>query len=184
MTASMALRRNPTVGQKPQTCFIAAPVGVDVEPLENELLDRGIAMPDVASFSTGSFDWRTLSRGIKDVDIVVAVISSDPPDPNVMIEVGMALGADRPVLVLVGPQVGLPWALRGVQYVRATPADVNAVRFHLDVFLDRLGEPDEEQEPRPVRHPSQPSQDGTGKGRRSPRRLGAQWRPTDETRNR
>ncbi len=159
MTASPALRQPSVATRRPRTCFIAAPAGLDVGPLTTELSNHGIAMPDAAPFLTGSFDWQTLTRSIKDVDIVVAVISSSSPDPNVLVGLGIALGADRPLLLLIDPKADLPWALRGTYYVRATPADIDAIRFHLGVFLSRLEEPSEEQVPQPLHRSRRPGHD-------------------------
>jgi hypothetical protein len=125
--------------RKLQTCFISAPRSVDLAPLREELSVRGVMSWDDASVLIGSYVRQTLESAIADVDFVCAVVPDGPADPNVLLEVGVAIGAHQPLLLFAAPKAELPATLRALPYARASLKDTEAVRFHLDAFLKNAG---------------------------------------------
>jgi len=121
---------------KLRTCFISAPAKVDTTPLRQELEARGIRWFDVAtSLPVGSSVLDTVRSGIAEADFLCGVIPDGPVNPNVLFELGLAVGRDRPALVFVDPRVDVPSDLGGIAVARATLKDTEALRFHLDMFL-------------------------------------------------
>jgi hypothetical protein len=80
-----------------------------------------------------------MESAIAEVDFVCAVVPDGPADPNVLLELGVAIGAHRPLLLFAAPKAELPGTLRSVPYARASLKDIEAVRFHLDTFLKNAG---------------------------------------------
>src|SRR5262245_35707401 len=115
--------------RKLETCFIAAPRGVDVTPLRVELAARGVMSWDDASVLIGPSGRESLESAIADVDFVCAVAPDGPTDPNVLLELGVAIGSHRPILLFAAPKAELPATLRTLPYARASLKDTEAVRF-------------------------------------------------------
>src|SRR6266508_4303536 len=99
--------------RKLQTCFISAPRNVDTTPLREALSARGVRSWDDAAMLPGSSWKQTVESAIADVDFVCGVIPDALTDPNVLLELGVAIGAGRPLLLFVAPKAELPPSLRG-----------------------------------------------------------------------
>lgn len=138
---SSAYRENLAMGDQPlETCLILAPLSVDTSPLRAKLSARGVRSREESALVTaGSFHSAALVTAIADVDFVCSVLPAGAVDPNVLVEIGMAVAKDRPLLLFVAPKVELPMVLRGRPYARASLRDREALDFHLDAFLKNAG---------------------------------------------
>lgn len=82
---------------------------------------------------------RLIEAAIAEADFLCAVIPEGPVSATVFLEVGVALGRQKPCLLFAAPKADLPVALRGQPYARASLKDGEALRFHLDSFLKNAG---------------------------------------------
>src|SRR5262249_27736923 len=73
---------------------------------------------------------------VKRADLICVVVDS-PHSPNVLFELGFALGAGRPI-VLIGDPIDLPSGLASQFLIRASASDTAAVTFQMRAFLDNL----------------------------------------------
>jgi hypothetical protein len=74
-------------------------------------------------------------------DMVLVVLPAKPPDPPAfLVEIGMALGLAKPILILA-PEDRPPSDLAGVQYVRASPDDSKALELHLRALVEASAVP-------------------------------------------
>ena len=71
-------------------------------------------------------------HAFEDSDLTVA-------PPAVYFEIGLALGAKIPVLLIVAPDSHVPFTLSGLQYVTSTGDNAEALRLHLAAFINRFG---------------------------------------------
>ena len=77
----------------------------------------------------GSFDFFS---AIQSSDLVVADISGQKPNPNVMYELGFAHGLRKPTLLLVSQESGrAPSDLAGILYLVYDPTNLSALRSSL-----------------------------------------------------
>ena len=121
--------------QRFATCFIAAPLGVDTRPLRTALSTRGVDTTDLTDVLTRGPAPVAIKRAIAAVDFVCAVVPDGPPDPYVMLEIGVAIGTGRPSLLFIGATTDLPVPLRAQPFARASLDDAESIGFHLDIFL-------------------------------------------------
>jgi hypothetical protein len=127
--------------QRLQSCFVLAPRDVDTTSLRRALFERNVSVRDDNSL-LASMRWQEARESaISAVDFVCVVISDGPADPNVLLDLGVAIGAGRPLLLFVDPNAELPVAIRDRPYARASLDSAEALRFHLDAFLKNAGKP-------------------------------------------
>lgn len=77
-------------------------------------------------------DLRKLIRG---VDFVIGVFFGGLADSNTMFEIGVAVGAGKPVLLLMADGTELPVNLQALPQVRVPLTDSNAIELHLDLLM-------------------------------------------------
>ena len=119
--------------------FLAAPAQVPLDVLQEELRRRAIT--PVTAYELPAEGYGILEhvrRGIRDADLVIAVVPRDSPS-NIFLEIGMAYGLGKSVLVLVAPSLELPTDISGQLIVRADPDNRQAIAFALDQLLASRG---------------------------------------------
>jgi hypothetical protein len=119
-----------------KSCFISAPFGADLGRLPKVLDQAGVhwewAKSDDAAYSESLPG--DLRKIIRNVDFLLAVLFDKPADANTMFEVGVAVGAGKPVLLVLAAKGPLPFNLQSFQHVRASPNDEEVLAFHLDLL--------------------------------------------------
>jgi hypothetical protein len=78
-----------------------------------------------------------LRKIIRSVDFVVGVFLCGSANRNTMFEVGLAVGAGKPVLLVVADESKVPSDLAGFPFVRASLTDDKAIELHLDLLIRR-----------------------------------------------
>lgn len=130
------MARGSSKGDKIKRCFIAAAVGTDVSELRSLLEARGISTIVGAEMSLASPIYEALRGEISKADMVIGVKSGEANSSNLMFELGVAAGANKPALLVAGRSgERLPSDLVGVPVVFADSRDIEAIKFHLDQFL-------------------------------------------------
>jgi hypothetical protein len=137
-------------------CFVSAPVGVDTRPVIDTLTLEGLNHIDAGSLQSGGSFTDAIRSAIASSDLVLVILPERGPDPPAfMIEVGMALGLAKHLLVVVPKSRQPPAVLSDVQCVRADVDDVEAIRLNVRAALKDLGAPKSRREdlaaPRPQR---------------------------------
>lgn len=141
------------------TCFIAAPQGVDTLPLRQALEERDITWWDATSVTHGSSLLRSIESAIAKADFMCAVLASGFHTENVLFEIGLARGRGRPLLLITEPSMAVPSMLESVTVARVGALDRDAMDLHLDTFLAHASSPKREshaklkQQLRPVEVP-------------------------------
>ena len=129
--------------RKEPQAFIALPAeskGSDLRSVIEDALhqhDIRTVLAQEAASSSASFG---IQEMLRDSDFVIADITG--ANPNVMIEVGMALGMGKRLLLLSqGRSSDLPFDLAAIQVAVYRPDDVGSVQKYLDLWLrDTLSE--------------------------------------------
>ena len=117
-------------------CYLAVPSRLHISPIV-DLLNR-YRVQFERKFEASSLFGNTpndIKRSMRDVDFVFAVIDAKQDSANVFVALGVAFGVGRPVFIVVTPNSDLPLGLKGITAVKAEPSDVQAIEFHLDIFL-------------------------------------------------
>jgi hypothetical protein len=123
-----------------KTCYIAAPLGSDTLNLRSALATRGVKALEVADLLADPNVPETVESAIRDADFVCGVIPHGPAPATVYLELGMALGFGRPLLLFAEPGAELPVSLRGRPYARTSLASAEALDSHIETFLRHAGE--------------------------------------------
>jgi hypothetical protein len=115
--------------------FLSAPAGVDVTPIREALVARGVEVIGVDEWSTAStpIGDRTAEL-MRDADLFVGVLGAEL-SPTVMYEAGLASGLGKRVVLFLAPSsVELPVDMTGGLYFRLDPSSSN-VGFAIDQAL-------------------------------------------------
>lgn len=118
-----------------KSCFISAPFGADLGTLTRVLDRAGIQWEWAKSnldLSDLPGDLRTI---IRSVDFVLGVLLGGPANGNTMFEVGLAVGAGKPVLLIGADESNVPSDLAGFPFVQASLNDDKAIELHLDLLI-------------------------------------------------
>jgi hypothetical protein len=124
----------------PTRVFLTATSPDESTLVREVLFDLGAEVLDARTVVLGTRWSERLARWWNDVDAAVAVLTgSRGGRENVVFELGIALGRGLPLLVLQGDEPAqLPLELTEVLSARTNLQNAEALRFHLELFLDRL----------------------------------------------
>lgn len=133
----MILKSESKRRNKPKTCFIAAPSGVDISAIKHALIKRGLEpivpfeLP-VAGISIAEH----LSNAIKSADLFIAVLDARYQNSNVYYEIGFAHALEKRSLILASPSISdLPSDVSEHLYLRTDSTNSEAIGFALDRAL-------------------------------------------------
>jgi len=117
-------------------CFISYSIKTDISVIKKILEDRNISyINPFESFEYGSSILHTLNRQIKDSDFVIAVLDNNV---NSAFELGLAMGAKKPVFAISLDSKNKPSFLDSLIYTIAEPTDYQKINYSLEIFLDNL----------------------------------------------
>jgi hypothetical protein len=121
-------------------CFIVAPIGTDLSDLIPIVEDAQWLVLNVEGASPESTDYLApTSALIAASDAVIALLDSKP-NPSLLMEIGYALGAGKPLLTFGDPSKGgistSSELLSAASVVEATVANTQALRLHVQAFLE------------------------------------------------
>jgi hypothetical protein len=83
-----------------------------------------------------------IRESFRTVDFVVALLYSNKSTENVVFEIGVALGAGRPLLIFAESDVHLPSDLLGLSVVRLALSDLTKVIPYIQRYLEPKVKPD------------------------------------------
>jgi hypothetical protein len=124
-----------------QKCFVIAPPGLNLEPLEQLLSERGLEAVRLDNLSVGVEVLDSITAALKSAELVIAVIPEGVPSQNLLFELGVASGLGKPIVIFAEPGVDLPQELKGLPYVRASMRDLDEFGRRLDTALRTLSAP-------------------------------------------
>jgi Restriction endonuclease len=117
-------------------CFVAVPFDTDASPVMKSLVNRGIECR-----RRDRFEWsttlETLTELISEADFV-CVFSPSVLPPNLLLEIGVAIGMRKPIFMVVAEDLPLPADLRSISFVSADQWKTEIIEPHLDAFLETL----------------------------------------------
>jgi hypothetical protein len=76
-----------------------------------------------------------VQESVNRADMVVVVLPGQAPQENVLIELGVALACEKPILIIADEKVALPGIAAGIPYLRADLGNAETLRFGLTHFL-------------------------------------------------
>jgi hypothetical protein len=117
-------------------CFLAAPSDTDVSPVMKSLAGRGIESRRQDPFAWGT-TLETITEVLSHADFV-CVFSPNALPPNLLFEIGIAVGMRKPIFMVVGEIPPLPADLRSTSLVSANQWKPEIIEPHLDAFLGTL----------------------------------------------
>ncbi|MEV6849898.1 hypothetical protein [Actinoplanes sp. NPDC051411] len=122
-------------------CYLIAEGPTDLSFIRAALSELGVEPVEPAR----AFDGPRLGRGwLPDVDFLCALFPADQgleAPPSVYLEIGEAVGAGLPVLLIVEPQRRLDPALSPLRAIRTPAVGTPALVSHLGLFLRSIGRP-------------------------------------------
>ncbi len=119
-------------------CFISAKYGVELGTLQRVLDDVNVEWAWAHSSPHGSTVVEAVSQAIKRADFVVGVITDDDINANVMLEVGIAIGLEIPVLLLTTGKKPVPFDLASFRHFNTNLNDAKLLSLQLDLFVRSL----------------------------------------------
>jgi hypothetical protein len=123
-------------------CYLIAEGPTDVSAIRAALSDLGVEVVEPARVFDSAFH---PGRGwLPDVDFLCALFPADQgweTPAAVYLEIGQAVGAGIPVLLLAEPSRRLDAALSPLPVVRVPAANRAALASHISLFLQSVGRP-------------------------------------------
>ena len=119
---------------------MSAPVFVDTYPLEQLLNEIGVRVDSAMATSAAGQSIASVVRTlIQDADFVCGVFPDEGEvNPNVAMEVGMAIGMGRPVFMIKEGDQPLPMSLMDFSYVKSAPDQTEVIKYHLQAFIKNM----------------------------------------------
>lgn len=125
-----------------KTCFISAPVNVDLTVLRSVLRHKGIEAILPFEIEITGIDFRAqIEKAIQRADLFIGVLSGRASNANVYFELGLAWAIGKRVLLIQGRELELPSSLSGFPIVKCKIEDSTQVSFFLDQFLNQQRAP-------------------------------------------
>lgn len=120
-----------------KTCYISAPADINLAPLRNTLHARDISVFNPDSVSIGESLTDVIGSHLRNVDLVIGILSRERRSDWTLFELGIAWANNRQILLVVPPDASLqpPWNMPGILMVRASPSGVDAIGFALDQLM-------------------------------------------------
>lgn len=121
-----------------KTCFISAPVNVDLSILRSVLRSKGIepVLPFELEITGANFH-EQIEKAIRHADFLIAVLTDDKGNANVFFELGYAWARRKRVVLIQSPDFELPANLSGFAMLRVEPNDKPKLTSLLDQFLNQ-----------------------------------------------
>lgn len=122
-----------------KTYLITAPFGADLGQLPR-VLDRAEIQWEWAKSELAYSERRPkdLRRLMRQADFVIGVILGTPGDANTMYEIGIAVGLNKPVFIVLSDEATPSLNLSAFPHVRASLTDENALALHLDLLTQSV----------------------------------------------
>lgn len=117
--------------------FVSAPAGTDLSQVIEALEENNIHILDPAKFALGAVKITDkLIDGIRQADLVIAVLGTTDSSSNVLFELGCASALGKRTLVIVPENYDIPSDIKDLVYIRATPNNREAVSFAIEQILN------------------------------------------------
>ena len=124
---------------KDLNCYISVPLGVNTDGLRRVLADLDVRVSSLDELSpAGSNFLSVIEKEMRDADFVCVVLDRKVENPNVLFELGLAVGLSRPILIVAEDRFALPAVLISFPVVQASADNVDALSFHLKIFLQNF----------------------------------------------
>lgn len=118
------------------TCFVSAPLGVNLSRIKKILLERDLEFIHTSEvLSHGQSIGEKIDRLIAQSDIFIAVFDDSLENANTLFELGLAVGHKKQIVILTSPSFSLPLDLSGFLVLRVTQDNFDALGFSLDQML-------------------------------------------------
>jgi nucleoside 2-deoxyribosyltransferase len=120
------------------SCYLSIPLGINTGTLRHALADLNVQVSSLEELSpAGSNFASAIQKQMNDADFVCVVLTDQ--NPNVLFELGLAIGLGRPVIIVAEPRANLlPPVLTSFPIVQSSADNVEALKFHLRIFLENL----------------------------------------------
>ncbi|WP_156527656.1 hypothetical protein [Bradyrhizobium stylosanthis] len=131
------------------SCYLIAPSTVDVTVARSTLRSLNVSFEDVAMLPpSGESAPDVLRRRVEKADFVCGMLlekysGSRNRVENVLFELGVAVGLNRPIFIIAEQASLIPLGLASYPHVLGAANSESVLRFHLDAFLKRLSLPTE-----------------------------------------
>lgn len=122
-------------------CFISAKYGVELGTLQRVLDEVNVEWAWARSSPHGATVVEAVTQAIKRADFVLGVLADGDVNANVMFEVGIAIGLETPVLLLMTGKKPLPFDLAPFRHFNTDLQDAKLLSLQLDLFLRSLATP-------------------------------------------
>ncbi len=119
-------------------CFISAKYGVELDVLQRVLESHEVDWQWAESTSPAKSIIESISDAIKRADFVIGIFSEVDINANVMLQLGMAIGREIPLLILSTGKNVLPFDLTAFRQFDTDLGDEKLLAFQIDLFLRSL----------------------------------------------
>src|SRR5688572_28185206 len=120
-------------GKAVRAVFLSSDARTDTSVIRKVLEGEGVSVLSQDDIELGQSIWETVFKGIRDADVVIAVLRDQ--NPNVFYELGIAHAMKKPVLIISTELPDPVKALDFIPKIRARGDDEEALRFGIRHYL-------------------------------------------------
>lgn len=118
-----------------KSCFISAAVGQNISLLHQLLAEYNIEVFNLEDAAVGDSFSESAKLLIRKADFAIYYLSKDSNLASIYFEIGIACGLDKPIFLVVDPEVNTPHSIDSFHRARTATDNRDALRFHLEAFL-------------------------------------------------
>ena len=125
-------------------CFISREYGLSsdiINSVQEVLLKLNIASIDLYSEGIQENIRINFSNNINDADFIIGIL--ERYSPNVLFELGIAVGINKPVFLLLDEDVSMPFDFRGMTYIKINKNLKSNLLLPLQCFVKNMGYKDD-----------------------------------------
>lgn len=120
-----------------KSCFVIAPVEMAITSFFEELRKHHVEPFFISDLlKSGGLVVSQIRSAFRSVDFVIAFIGPERAVPNVILEIGIAVGMGRPVLLFAEQGAQIPFDLTGLTIRTVDPSNVESLIEEVDRFLE------------------------------------------------
>ncbi len=119
-------------------CFISAAYGANLGVLQRVLDQNQIAWQWAKTIPSQKPLLASIIDAIRKSDFVIGIMHGNDPSANIMLELGIAIGHDLPILLLATERNSIPFNLNSLSHFETELQNEKLMSFQLDLFLRSL----------------------------------------------
>ncbi|MEJ2252045.1 MAG: hypothetical protein P8Y70_20145 [Candidatus Lokiarchaeota archaeon] len=121
-----------------KTCFVIAPININLDPLKEYLENEfNTSIEDITNISSYLNITDEIIKKIKNSDFICAILYGEKLN-NIYIEIGIAVGIDKPIFLIVDNISKIPEQLKNRVYAFSESLEIDKIKYPFKIFFKKI----------------------------------------------